>query len=96
MGGRGGGSGRGGGGGGSRSGLIDRTAFIDEGGGTYQLDIPGLGGGFIASGPNPWGLNVAEAKVWDADYEVIKSAKYGSVNAAKQFIKETLKDHVKK
>lgn len=94
MGGRGGGSGRGGGNG---SGVkkIERTPFTNQGGGTYELDIPGLGGGFIASGPDAWGMEIAEAKVWDADYQVIDKANYSSVNAAKRFIKDVLMNHIK-
>lgn len=94
MGGRGGGSGRGGGNG---SGVkkIERTPFTNQGGGTYELDIPGLGGGFIASGPDAWGMEIAEAKVWNAEYDVIAQGKYTTINAAKQFIKEILIKNIK-
>lgn len=84
--------------------LIERTAFTNEGGGNYQLDIEGVGGAQVlderdsrrakfGSGP-AYGITV-----WDKDYNIIGQADtiyFGTLNEAKREAKKRLKTRYSK
>ena len=106
MGGRGSGGAGGGGGGSSRSleqidRQINRTPFSNEGGGNYELDIAGIGGGQVldetGSSRDPMngrGGKVYSVRTWDADYNMFGSVEYVStLNDAKATVKERLRNH---
>ena len=78
--------------------IIDRTSFVNEGGGQWTLDIEGVGGGQIlderdssragfGSGP-AYGITVWDANNNSSDQQIY----YGSLNEAKQELKRRLKN----
>ena len=103
MGGRGSGSAMGAGGG-TNSALtpsalakrLDKTPFVDEGGGQWTLDT-GMGGAQILdeSGSSAGGYGQMKAysvKAWDSNYEMIGDTEiYGTLNAAKSAAKSKIK-----
>lgn len=99
--------GAGGGGGEDRSSTIaqqqktiDKTAFDNMGGGQWQLDIPGIGGGSILDERDSllagFGTGPAySVTVWDKNYNLVgvqSELLYGSLNNAKARLKERLKN----
>lgn len=94
----GGGGARGGGGGVNIDRAIERTPFTNEGGGNWQLDIPGVGGGQILDETggsrdpmNGRGGKVYSARAWDSGYSMIENTQYlSSLNDAKRVIRDTL------
>lgn len=82
---------------GNANSLIDKTSFTNEGGGQWSLDIEGVGGGQILderdSSRAGFGTGPAYGiTVWDKDYNSSgQSIYYGSLNEAKQTLKERLK-----
>lgn len=82
--------------GGSR---LDRAAFVDQGNGQWTLDT-GFGGGQILDETGTFrdpamgfGGKVYSATAWDSDYKIlIDGDAYTTLNAAKQAIKDAIKD----
>lgn len=85
-------------------GAINRASFSDEGGGNWQLDIPGVGGGQIldetGSSRDPMygrGGKVYSINTWDDGYNTIPNGSQlinGSLNDAKRALKDTLKGYL--
>lgn len=98
MGGRGSGSGMSGGSFSALARRLDRTPFVNQGGGQWTLDT-GMGGGSIldetGSSRDPglgFGGKVYSAQAWDSDYNVIGDTEmYSSLNAAKEAVKRKIK-----
>lgn len=78
--------------------LIKKASFTNQGNGTWGIDIPNVGGGQILdeseSAQNNFGAmggKLYSYVVWNGDYTQQGARAYvGSLNAAKQGIKEEL------
>lgn len=77
---------------------IDRTAFENRGGGEWEIDIDGVGGGQIldetGSTRDPYygrGGRVYSVRIWDADYsQQGEEMVNGSLSEAKRRLREML------
>lgn len=80
---------------------ISRTPFSNEGGGSYELDIKGIGGGQVldetGSSRDPMngrGGKIYSVRTWDSNYNMLGSVDYVStLNEAKATVKEKLRNH---
>lgn len=78
---------------------LDKIGFTDQGGGQWTLDT-GMGGGQIldetGTSRDPamgFGGKVYSATAWDSNYTVLMDGDaFTSLNAAKQAIKDAIKD----
>ena len=85
--------------GGTPASRLDKASFTNEGGGQWTLDTE-MGGGQIldetGSSRDPsmgFGGSVYSALAWDSNYDVILDKQlYYSLNAAKQAIKDAIKN----
>ena len=78
---------------------INRTPFTNNGGGNWELDIPGVGGGSIldetGGSRDPmhgFGGKVYGVTAWDKDYKQVGIIEYiaTSINGAKRALKDKL------
>lgn len=102
MGGRGSSSGKSGGGGGANNNQkilreIENTGFKNAGSGVYTFDTP-YGGGQIERGESPFAGKTYRAHAWDSNYNTGTSdvKQFSSLNAAKSWVKNSVKEAAKR
>lgn len=99
FGGRGSTAGGGGGGSSALANRLDRTPFVDEGGGQWTLDT-GMGGAQILDETGGtrdpfmgFGGKVYSVHSWDSDYNTLLDGDiFNSLNEAKRAAKQSIKD----
>ena len=75
---------------------IDKVPFTNMGGGQWEVDIEGVGGGSILEVSESWKYGPGKAyevRIWNDGYNTVDNGVYyATLNTAKSAIKDRLKE----